>query len=432
MVAVCSILSISLAISQSKWIYLGIALLPGTIYISLSRPFVFPFGLYAFLLPFEGVLVVTDASQGPGPTITRFLGLFTILVLVAKGAVEKKLKSPDKIATWWTLFILYAFLSVVWAIQPEFVYPRLPTALGLLLVYLVVSSYQVQKNDYETIKTMALMGGFLTALIMVYQFVSSTAIASRMALSMGDVESGLNKQGFDLLIPMAIGIGKMMEDKTKLWRKGVFGLMVVVCIFAVIITGSRGNLSAVLGMVLVCIVSVKGLKNKILISGLFVLATALIIPFIPPFVIDRIQEAISSHASGRSDIWFVGWKSLEKYWFFGAGLDNFTKAYTEFIAYTPVFIGVDRASHNIFVGLLVELGLVGISIMLVAMITHYRAIRTELLQSDNDRLMLYAAFWGIIISGLSQDILWYKSFWLLWILIVMHKYVMRPQRRLHI
>ena len=36
MVAVCSILSISLAISQSKWIYLGIALLPGTIYISLS------------------------------------------------------------------------------------------------------------------------------------------------------------------------------------------------------------------------------------------------------------------------------------------------------------------------------------------------------------------------------------------------------------
>jgi len=153
----------------------------------------------------------------------------------------------------------------------------------------------------------------------------------------------------------------------------------------------------------------------------------MIIPFILLFVIDRIQEAISSHASGRSDIWFVGWKSLEKYWFFGAGLDNFTKAYTEFIAYTPDLL-VWQSIAQYFVGLLVELGWWYIH---NACLQWLRTIVRFGLNSSNRQWQVNAlcSVLGIIISGLYRIFSGINPSGYL-DLIVMHKYVMRPQRRL--
>lgn len=420
--AVC-ILSISAAIAQMNPTYLAISLLPLIIYMAIAKPFIFPFGLYVLLLPFEGILVVTGSSHGP--TVTRMLGIFTIIALVIKGAVEKRLVHPQKIAMWWTLYIIYGFLSSVWAIQPALVFPRLLTALGLLLLYLVLASFEVQKKDYETIKNLTLMGGFIAAVFMIFQFTSlDPKSATRVSLVLGEAEAGVNKQGLDMLIPVAIGISKIIEARNMLY-KAMFAAIVVVCIFAIIITGSRGNLAAVLSILVVYLLSVRGLKKKVILSSIFVLAAVAIIPFIPQFIIDRILESVESHASGRSDIWIVGFKALEKYWLLGAGLDNFIKAYTEFVSYSPAFMGLDRASHNIFVGQFVELGLVGISIMIIAMVKHYRAIRTIPAVYDSDQSMLRAAFFGIIVASMSLDIIWYKTFWFLWILIVMHKSVIK-------
>ena len=42
-----------IAIADEEWLYLGIIFIPIMIYLCIERTFIFPFGLYAFLLPFE-------------------------------------------------------------------------------------------------------------------------------------------------------------------------------------------------------------------------------------------------------------------------------------------------------------------------------------------------------------------------------------------
>ena len=64
------------AIADAKWIYLAALLAPFLIYISIKNPFIFPFGLYVFLLPFDDVIILTEGSKGP--TLTKFLAILTI------------------------------------------------------------------------------------------------------------------------------------------------------------------------------------------------------------------------------------------------------------------------------------------------------------------------------------------------------------------
>lgn len=45
-----------IAIAEKKWLYLGAVFIPFIVYLCIEKPFIFPFGLYVFLLPFDQVL----------------------------------------------------------------------------------------------------------------------------------------------------------------------------------------------------------------------------------------------------------------------------------------------------------------------------------------------------------------------------------------
>ncbi len=138
------------AIADTKWVYFGIVLIPFILYICIKKPFIFPFGLYVFLLPFNAVLALTGSAKGA--TLTKFLGILVILVLSLKGAFEKRLKQPDYAAVWMVLFVLYGALSMLWAIDGKIGLEFLRTTTGLLILYLVSKSYQIDRSEYETLK----------------------------------------------------------------------------------------------------------------------------------------------------------------------------------------------------------------------------------------------------------------------------------------
>jgi len=63
--------------------------------------------------------------------------------------------------------------------------------------------------------------------------------------------------------------------------------------------------------------------------------------------------------------------------------------------------------------------------MVIALITHYKAIsRTN---GKAEQIMLKATFWGIMVTGLSGDIVWTKMFWFLFMMIIMHKNAMHSK-----
>ena len=139
---------------------------------------------------------------------------------------------------------------------------------------------------------------------------------------------------------------------------------------------------------------------------------------------------LDSGGAGRSTIWYVGLKALEKYWAFGAGLSNFPIAYGE-VAFLDTSKGWYRGAHNIYIELLVEFGIAGFSLMILAIMKHYQIMRSRFVRYNSNSIMLKASFWAIMGSSFFLGTFWSKSFWLLWMLIIMNKNVVDKEMAVH-
>lgn len=424
------VLLTAIAVTEAKWIYLGLLYFPFVIYGSLRKPFLFPFGAYVLSIPFENLLVMTGAQHGA--TLTKLLGIFTIFILAIKCGFERKLRTPDKVTLWWVLFVLYCLASTTWAISPDSPFVRIQTILGLLVLYMVVSSYPVQKKEYDMMMRFILAGGVVAAALTIYGYhmgMEEFGGAARVSLvsvrENGSFDTPDNGLPFAMLIPFSVCLGMVLKKGSPL-RRLMFFLFLLMIFIGVILTGSRGNLAGCLAIIAVFFIHAKNRVRFGIAAALILIAMTLITP---QFFIDRIDESVNSHADGRTDIWHVGMHALDKYWLMGAGLDSFPNAYTEYVNYSPAFMGLNRAAHNIFVGNFVELGIVGISLMFAAMIGHYNAAGRTGRRDSMDRVVLKAAFWGIMIGSLSLDSLWTKTFWLLWMMIAMQKNIAAPVKK---
>ncbi len=110
-------------------------------------------------------------------------------------------------------------------------------------------------------------------------------------------------------------------------------------------------------------------------------------------------------------------------------MGNFPTTYNEFIIYAPHFIGYRKAPHNIFVGIFVELGIVGITLTILAMWKHYQLIQSRFNNKyNNDSIMLKAAFGGLLVSSCFLDTFWDKQLWMLWMMIIMYRNVLKSEK----
>ena len=399
-----------ISIALENWIYAAILLSPLFVYLCLVKPFIFPFGLYVMLIPFDPVLSLTSSRA----TLTKYLGMMTILVLFFKGIQEKKLKWPDNISLYWIFFFMYSAITILWAIQPEAVISRLPTAAGLLILYLIAGTYKSKKIDFDTLKYFIVAGGFFAAAYTIFNYSSMTGM--RTSLHVGEATVSLNKFAFSLIIPIAVCIQIMLDSKKKL-LKSLMVIIAGVILYCIIITGSRG---VSLGVGIVFAIYILSSNKKVTFSIILIAIISAMLPLMPDFFIDRWGEAVNSGGAGRTTLWYVGWKAIPEYWALGAGLGNFPNAYSEF-AFHDISKGWGRGAHNIYLEIIVELGIIGFSLMLMAFIKHYRSIGKHLISQTNDTIMLKASFWSILVSSFFSGIFWLKSFWLLWILIIIYK-----------
>jgi O-antigen ligase len=123
--------------------------------------------------------------------------------------------------------------------------------------------------------------------------------------------------------------------------------------------------------------------------------------------------SLEDRGAGRIDIWIASLTLLPHYGLFGAGWNNFIVAYSNIAGNAPRFHGFTEGSHNIYVGMLIEVGAVGLTFLLLA-------FRSQLREARAWRVAVYeAACWGMVCMGFSLDVVWRKSFWMCWILLAM-------------
>jgi O-antigen ligase len=415
-----SVMIIGIALAKQNWLYLVIPIVPYFIYFSVKHPFVFPFGLYVLLIPFNSLLDVIGFA--PGATLTKLFGILTILVLSLKGAFEKKFIKPESASLVLMLFVVYCLLTSVWAINQDVVSSQVPTVLGLFIFYLIVSAYKIQDEDFNSLKRCIFIGGILAASFTIYSYQSGLFYGHSFRATMTIEDSTVNPNtiGFSLLMPLSICVQMMLSSRKKMHKIFLFSIFLLLS-YVIVVTGSR---KALLGIAIILAVYNTRIRNKLTFGTVALVAMTAVILIAPDYFTERIGQSLTDRGAGRLDIWDVGIAALQRYWLLGAGLGNFPLAFNKFVNEGGGnFVGFARDAHNIYLMVLVETGIIGLSLLLWTFKKHHTLLRSRLIQDDLNIVMLRASFWSTLLVGFFANIFLSKSFWLMLMMIAMYRNV---------
>ena len=386
-------------------------------------------GAAVVLLPFEYVTLLGIGGDGSDRTLMSVAILLAFVVLCAVGVVGRRLQRPSAIAVWWGLFAAWSAVSTLWAVEPQNSLERLPSVVALFLFYLAASSFRITEKELDRIATLAILGGAAAAIWSVYSHYYGAGFAQhqvRATLATGSGEVNPNRFGGCLLIPLSLALARSLSARRRLTKT------LALCLFATIglglmLTMSRGAILAAVVTLTVFFWRLNSLKLEslkpqvrrfllvVIILAVAAAATA------PASLLERFRQSEADRGAGRLDIWSVGLAILKDYGVVGAGLNNFPVVYNKYAGYaTHQNFKTDRDPHNVYLGVSVEGGAVGLFLFVMALRTQFKIVsRVRALSAEGSTMLISceATCWGVLVASIFGSFLWEKVFWIAWVLL---------------
>ena len=357
--------------------------------------------LYCALIPLENVLAASI-----GGSFNRYIGIVIIAVIILRNARRRYLNVTDYETI--GLFCLLAILSFAWSIGAGNSY--LSILINMTVCTLVFIQFPLNQKEVALIHNAIVLAGVILALIMLTggrATTINTISGGRMTLVFGGLMIDNNNLAVSISIPAIIAFSKLYEKRNNVFR-AAFLISFFLITIAIFYTGSRGGLIAeIAGLAILIWKSGKGVRlRNIIIGAVAIIAFAVIVQnFLTAGLVARfsIQDVIASGGTGRTRIWR---DALEGYsrssifrQMFGYGFGAFGSALRSFSGYST-------ASHNDFIGILVELGIVGIVIYIVLWVKLFK--KTVV---DKNWLVL-SLLVVILVGSLSMEMIIKKMLWL--------------------
>lgn len=389
----------------------------GLLYFFASSPVIFPFGIYAALLPFDNVL-----GLGAVGTLTRYFGIASIVaflanrLILARGQVLK----PPSVVWGWVAFLFLAGLSSLWALSPQSTFRGLFTIVGLFLVYLCVGVYPFKKREVEVLKGLIILGGFLASVCSLLLYAQGVTYGESIRVSLVFGEERMvdpNQLATSLVLPLIFSLEWMMGPNS--FRRKCAIVSTGVVLSAILLTGSRGGvLSAAIAMLIfLWRISKKLSQRSVIAAGLVIttIVAMLIMGSLPQNLLERFNPdvVLGSEGAGRFSIWKIGAVAFSDKPLLGYGYNNFPYAYDLFYPQVPIRYdpGVHRPAHNIYLQTFVEMGVIGGFLLLVVFWQHWRLVRW-LSRRQPAYTAVEAILVGVLVAGLTLGNLYWKYFWL--------------------
>jgi O-antigen ligase len=378
-------------------------------------------GFYLFLIPFESIAVLGSGQHGT--TLNWGIGATAAAALLGVGVVRKRLDFPSRPTLLWAAFLLWALLTYAWALDTQVLIKWVPSALALIALYTVASLWQVTEKQLKILILLIIAGGCAAALFLLYAYARGetytnwSGVTGRASLILGGRQANPDQMGTDLLLPFALALTGFFSQARRLAKAASIAAAGVIG-FAVFLTMSRSSLLAV-GVIIGIFLLRLGWDRRILAVVVILGALSAALPGV---FFQRLTTAVSTGGAGRLDIWEAGLACLRHYILTGAGLGNFTVAYTAFAGRAHSFAGYNRGSHNIYLEVGVELGVVGLALLAAAVISHLRTVtrvRTLLGRVPVNVVGCEAACWAMLVAGFFESNLWIKSFWAAWMMLLL-------------
>jgi O-antigen ligase len=409
---------------------IAIALLsPIAAYLALTRPLLFPYGLYVALMPFDMLLGVSRAG-----TVTKMLGIATGLVLLFYCLRTLHVRRPSTSLIVLLGLLIWAALTMVWSLNPATAAEPLQTLVGLAVLYAALALTPVTSGDLKIILVAIVAGSLAVAIYGIASFHSTFPLApaadsgDRLVLALGTHSIDPNEYADALIFPLAV-IATLAFRSRMLVSKllGFAGAGIIVT--AIALSASREGLIA-LAVLFAYFLWRSRHRMQLLILG--AIAAFALAPFAAGLA-TRFTRAIITGGAGRTSIWAVGLEAVKHYGLIGAGIGTFPAAYDRFYLAVPqtYLYGWSAPPHNVPLRYLVELGIPGLALVAGFVALHFRMLR--FIGRDHPlydfRVAIEGGLIGLCVTSLFIDSFHSKWVWLVFATAAQLAYLASTHRR---
>jgi hypothetical protein len=416
-VAGTALVLIALAVAQGtlRMFGLGLAvtLLIPLMYFAIEKPLLFPFGLYAALVPFEDILTL-----GHEATINKVLGVLSciaiLFTIVRRGQIVKP--TPGVLA--WLAVTAWMGISGFWAIDFTAWQADYVTFVENYLLYGLLAMMITTIADIEMVSACVVMGGLGACAAALWPFLHGVNEGGRLILPSADRfhPPDPNRFAAALLLPIAVLFAATLSTRKRFWLfANLCGLGLLS--ITVVLTGSR---AAMIAIAILFIYMVIRSRHRLGVYILIALAAVAAAP-VASTIHSRWSIAVSTGGAGRADIWRVALIAFKDHWMIGSGFGSFPAAFDSAVLRAPLhmYIGWHRAPHDMVISTAVQLGVVGLVLMAIAWFAVFRDLAVPKLPGflGDLKIGLEATLIALFVDAMFLDITDTKYLWLLFIMI---------------
>jgi len=391
-------------------------------------------GLMVFV--FVAFLEFLPTTAG-APSMAKLVGLFLVigwLGIVAVGRQDDRLSldflaSSTALSWMLVLFLGWVLASLLWA-------EDVGVAESTLLRYTL--NFALFPIVFVAIRTPRHVASLYAVFIAGALFAAVVGMASSGGLSAGGDNgdsrlsgAGLNPNQLGALLGVAAVLGGVLFCYRQLTTpvRILAAVGSCLCVVSLIMTGSRGALVGLVASLAATPILV-GRGRRLGATALVICggaASAVWVALVVPH--DLLQRLIKSSGggSGRVDLWTIGLRMFHDHPLTGVGAGNFPITSIHYlllpgrISYPQYIIDQPKVTHNIYLQVIAELGLVGIalfgSMILLSVIAGLKATRAFQRQGDTGAELLtrglLIALTGLLVAYFFSSQLYGKQLYVL-------------------
>lgn len=372
--------------------------------------------MYAALVPF-GSSIAIPGVEGSFGTVSTLLGLAISAMLLLHLLLGRDRASHIPAALpLWVLVVVSAIITIGWSIDRVRTLDGLIVLTSLVALYVVASLLDITPEGVHRIGTASVVAGGLIGLLAIVQLATGTmnlepvTEVPRFALAGSGGEPGgdPNITAAGLLLPLSIALFRVVERGRTRRSRTLNGLAAASAVAAILLTGSRGGMLALLaiGLILLFADPERRPSGRHVLLGLT--AVMVLFALTPANVQDRLQD---SSSTGRTDIWAIGLAACDDYCLHGSGWSTFGLVHARGLLESPDRTGwvFGYGPHNVWLQLLVEAGVLGLVLFMAALAVNYR----DLIRLPSAwRGPPLAALTGLLAANIFIANFDFKYFWL--------------------
>lgn len=337
--------------------------------------------LFVFVVPWGNMCVLEDLGH-----IARVVGIVAGVVGVVAALLRGRIRHhPFLLAG--LLFVMWAWISLVWSLDPQstiwhaFVYSQLWFMAWLIYQFADWAYLNSLLRAYVLGAWIPVMGTFLA------YFQGIEAAYQRYAAP--GFDPNVLSIYLSLAIPLAVYLG--LRAKSSMARAFYFAY-VPFALAAVFLTASRAGALAVAVAFLFVLESLGTMRLRWRIAALALLGVGIswVLTQVPPESYARIATTWSEIREGtlnlRTVIWDAGLRVFADHFVLGVGAGTFGSA-------VEPLLGMRVASHNTFLAVAVEGGMIGLVLWLLFMGLAFAGV----LRMPSPERQLWLVIWLVLL-----------------------------------